>query len=352
MKSLSRRDFLKLGGLSLGSLAFTPSLNNFFDFDDSNLVRVATESISVYRKPSDKSSIVSTWFRDELLRVYGEVEADEPVTNPVWYRVWGGYVHRARLQKVKTLYNAVLPSIPEGEQRLAEVTVPFSNPYRKLKTAATGWEKLNPPIYFGSIHWVRAIEKGPDGEPWYQIFDELDSNVPYFVPAIHMRPVADAEISPLSPAVPAEKKRIEVNLTTQMLTAYEENKSVLQTKISSGILINDFKTPAGEFRIAEKMAAKHMGFSYFGMGSSGVVNSFADADGYALPGVPWTCFFTKEGHAFHGTYWHENFGTPMSHGCINMRTEEAKWLFRWALPGHEAGRTNNRGYGTPVEIHY
>ena len=64
-------------------------------------------------------------------------------------------------------------------------------------------------------------------------------------------------------------------------------------------------------------------------------NLFADADDYELPGVPWTCFFTAQGHAFHGTYWHENFGVPMSHGCINMRTEEAKWLFRWALPKHQ-----------------
>jgi len=211
---------------------------------------------------------------------------------------------------------------------------------------------MNPPIYFGSIHWIIAVETGPDGEPWYRIFDDLDSNVPYYVPAIHMRLVAPEEISSLSPDVPAEKKRIEVNLTTQVLTAYEGDKSVFQTKISSGIPINDFKTPTGEYYISEKTAAKHMGYSYFGVGRVGVVNSFADADGYALPGVPWTCFFTKAGHAFHGTYWHENFGTPMSHGCINMRTEEAKWIFRWALPQHEPGRTFNRGMGTAVRIDY
>ncbi|HSK66913.1 MAG TPA: twin-arginine translocation signal domain-containing protein, partial [Anaerolineales bacterium] len=95
MTSLSRRDFLKLGGLSLGSLAFSPSLRSYFDFDDSELVRVATERISVYSRPSDKSSIVSTWFRDEILRIYAEVEASEPEFNPVWYRVWGGFIHRA-----------------------------------------------------------------------------------------------------------------------------------------------------------------------------------------------------------------------------------------------------------------
>ena len=199
---------------------------------------------------------------------------------------------------------------------------------------------------------IIAIEKGPDGENWYRIFDELDSNVPYYVPAIHMRLIAPEALAPISPDVPAGQKRIEVNLTTQVLTAYEGDKSVYRTTISSGIPSNDFKTPTGDFYIHEKMPAKHMGYSYFGVGQKGIVNSFADADGYALPGVPWTSFFTTAGHAFHGTYWHENFGTPMSHGCINMRTEEALWLFRWANPPHEAGRTFNRGIGTPVQIRY
>jgi len=61
-------------------------------------------------------------------------------------------------------------------------------------------------------------------------------------------------------------------------------------------------------------------------------NLFADLDDYELPGVPWTPSFTESGIAFHGTYWHDNFGTPMSRGCINMRIEDAKWLFRWANP--------------------
>jgi len=351
MTTLSRRDFLKLGGLSLGSLAFTPTLQNAFGFDDSNIVRVATNSVSVYSKPSDQSSIVSTWYRDELVHVYSEVIAEEPKYNPVWYRVWGGYMHRARLQRVKILFNEIIPSIPEGEQRLAEVTVPVTSPWRKSK--AFGWEKLNPPIYFGSVHWIVEVVTGPDGEAWYRIFDDLDSNVPYYLSAKHMRPIAPEEISPVSTDVPGDQKHIEVNLTTQMLTAYEYNKSIFQTKISSGIPGGDFNTPTGEFYIQEKMPAKHMGYSYFGIGSrGGVVNSFADAEGYALPGIPWTCFFTPAGHAFHGTYWHENFGTPMSHGCINMRTEDAKWIFRWALPPHEAGRTFNRGRGTLVRIDY
>ena len=346
MTNLSRRDFLKLGGLSLGTLAFSPSFGNLLDFDDSNLVRVATNSVSVYSRPDDKSSIVSTWFRDELLHVYGEVEADEPLLNPIWYRVWGGYVHRARLQRVKVLYNGTLSSHEEGIRRLVEVTVPFTQPWRTSK--AYGWQQLGFRLYYGSVHWMEALEPGPSGEAWYRIYDDL-TGFPYHINPLHVRPIPVEEFAPISPEVPVEDKRIEVDLTMQTLTAIENDKKLLKTTISSGIPNSSrnvtglsTKTPQGEFRILDKMPAKHMGDG----------NLFADADDYELPGVPWTCFFTAQGHAFHGTYWHENFGTPMSHGCVNMRTEEAKWLFRWALPPHEPGRTVNRGFGTLVRVHY
>ncbi len=347
MTSLSRRDFLKLGGLSLGSLAFSPALNNYFSFDDSDLVRVATNSVSIYSRPSDKSSIVSTWYRDELLRVYDEVVADEPVINPVWYRVWGGYVHRARLQRVKVLYNKTLPSLnlDEGLKQAVEVTVPFTEPWRTSK--AFGWQKLGFRLYYGSVHLVAAIEEGPTGEPWYLINDDLAGL--YHVNSLHVRPIPDEELAPINPELEVQHKKIEVNLTMQTLMAFEKEKEVLKTKISSGIPNGprgsngiSTKTPQGEYYIMEKDPAKHMGNG----------NLFADADDYELPGVPWTLFFTTQGHAFHGTYWHQNFGTPMSHGCINMRTEEAKWLFRWALPKHTIGMYTNRGVGTSVEIHY
>lgn len=165
LSALSRREFLKLGGLSLGTLAFSPYLSNFYDFDDSNLVRVATKSVSVYSRPTDKSSIISTWYRDELLHTYGEVKVDEPAHNPIWYRVWGGFVHRSHLQRVKVLYNETLTSLglEEGFRRLVEVTVPFTEPWRTSKTF--GWQKLGFRLYYQSTHWVEAVEPGPTGEP-------------------------------------------------------------------------------------------------------------------------------------------------------------------------------------------
>jgi hypothetical protein len=347
MNSLTRRDFLKLGGLSLGGVAFSPALKNNLGFDDSDLVRVATKSVSIYSRPSDKSSIISTWYRDELLRVYEEVKADEPVLNPIWYRVWGGFVHRSHLQRIKILYNPTLTSlgVDAGLRRPVEVTVPFTEPQRTSK--AYGWQKLGFRLYYGSVHLVDAIEPGPIGEPWYRIVDDLAGV--YYVNPLHVRPIPFDELAPITPDVPLEKKRIEVDLTQQTLKALEDGKQVLSTKISSGIPNGprgkdglSTKTPQGDFRIMEKDPGKHMGNG----------NLFADADDYELPGVPWTCFFTEQGHAFHGTYWHDNFGTPMSHGCVNMRTEEAKFLFLWALPKHEIGKPTNRGFGTAVKIFY
>jgi len=358
--NVSRRDFLKLSGLTLGGLAFSPFVPGLTSFDDSFVVRIATAEMPVRKEPTDDSRIELTWFRDELVHVYEEVKAEEPKHNPVWYRTWGGFIHRGRLQRVKTLYQLPLDSIPAGKRVLTEVVVPFTTPYRFSK--AFGWESLAPPFYYGSIHWVEAVEEGPEmadySGAWYRVFDELDSNVAFFVPAVHLRVLPPSYMEPITPEVPYEQKFIEVNLTTQTLIAYEYGKSVFQTNISSGIPGNaggpgeiPTTTPSGKFTILDKVPSKHMGYSYFGSQTTG--NLLADVDNYVLPGIPFTSFFTPQGHAFHGTYWHENFGLPMSHGCINMRSNEANWIFRWAKPSHSDQATSNHGgLGTMVEIHY
>jgi hypothetical protein len=349
--SFSRRDFLKLGGLSLASLAFgrfTPdSLLGATDltiFDDSDLIRVAgaPKTISINIVPSFKSAIYRWCDRDELIHVYEEVVTDEPKYNPVWYRVWGGYIHRDRVQRVRFAYNQPIDSIPEGTRLLAEVTVPFVQVWRYTKYS--NWTKLGFLLYSESVHWIEAVEDGPAVPwyqgPWYRIFDEL-IGYPYHVPAIGLRVIPPEELDPISPEVPWDQKHIDVNLTTQTLNAFESGKNVFQTNISSG-LPGPTSTSVGKFNIDPKTPSKHMGNG----------DLFAGIDGYELPGVPWTSFFTGDGQAFHGTYWHENFGAPMSHGCINMRTSEAKWLFRWARPISKYDAVNTPGLGTSVEVHY
>ncbi len=343
MSQISRRDFLKISASGFVGLGLSPFLAELGWFDDSTQVRVAAKSISVYRSPNDQSEITGQWFRDDLINVYDEIDSGIPAYNPVWYRVWGGYVHRARLQKVRFLLNQPLPSIAEGMRQLAELTVPFTQAMRYTKTY--GWQP-NLRLYYGSVHWITGIDEGPDGEAWYRIFDEL-VGFPYHVQATHLRPILSDEWSSITPELPLEQKRIEVSLSRQALTAYESEQKVFETTIASGITTAQTnpkslstQTPTGKFRILSKYPSKHMGNG----------SLFAGPEDYELPGVPWTCFFHEAGYAFHGTYWHDNFGTPMSRGCVNMRIEEAKWLFRWARPLHDQDRVYSTGYGTEVII--
>ncbi len=341
MKPISRRDFLKLGGLALASLAFTSFLPEFTEFDDIDLVRVAKDPVSIYKEPDDKSLIVGTWNRDDLVHVYETVQAETPAYNPIWYRVFGGYMHRARLQKVRIHYNPPLTSVPDTKL-LAELTVPYAQPYRYNQL--DGWLPISYRLYYTSIAWITGINAGPDGKAWYIVQDVADKSSFYYVPAMQLRPISPEEITPLSPEVSPDKKHIEVNIHTQTLTCYENDQTVLTADVSTG-LVGLYDTPAGRFNIQDKLASQRMSTH----------NLFGDE--IALAGVPWCSFFTDKGHAFHGTYWHDNFGLPMSHGCVNMRTEDAKWLFRWSRPTagfDEINKTTlatNPGYGTAVDIH-
>lgn len=346
MTSLSRRDFLKLSAAGLGGLAFAPYLPPVDEFSDLPLGRVSTTQVSVYSQPNDESRIVRQAYRDEILPLYEEVNSGTPGYNPIWYRVWGGYVHRARVVRVQTRYQQPALSIRENGQ-LGEITVPYT---QALFRVGDSWEPRYR-LYYQSVHWVKGVEPGPDGLPWYSLLDEL-LEIRYLVPATHVRLISDQEIAPLSPEVPWEAKRIEVNLSTQRLTCFEEEQTVFETIISSGRLSSQpgpngipTRTPTGKFNIGVKMPSKHMGNGNF----------LADIEAYELPGVPWTSFFTAQGHAFHGTYWHDNFGVPMSSGCINMRCPDALWLFRWAAPqagaaDFDPATLDRKGYGTQIHI--
>lgn len=113
---------------------------------------------------------------------------------------------------------------------------------------------------------------------------------------------------------------IEVNLSAQTLSAYRGNQIVNTFLISSGT--ESFKTVTGTYRIYAK-------YSQYTM----------RGPDYDLPDVPYSMFFYK-GYSIHGTYWHDNFGTPMSRGCVNMKTEDAAWVYE------------NAPVGTYVFVHY
>jgi lipoprotein-anchoring transpeptidase ErfK/SrfK len=339
-KPLSRRDFLRLAGLSLAGLAFAPGPGIGPDFPrqpeqpQGLLGRVATHQVDVRARPNDEAAIVGNRFRDQIIHIYEELNPpDAPkFYNTLWYRVWGGYIHSAHLQRVEVRLNTPERYVPPSGQ-LYEVTVPYTTAwqYDKWNQSWAPWRGSR--LYYSSLHWVTGIEAGPDGDPWYRVTNELSDSEVYDVPAEHLRPVQPQEWSPVSVNVPPEKKRIEISLSQQTLRAFEYDQEVFKTRISSGIpnsrLSSDdlpTATPQGRFNIYSKMPSKHMGSIAGG-------SEVEESGGFTLPGVPWTSFFKMPGgYAMHGTYWHNNFGLQMSHGCVNMRNEDSKWIFRWTTP--------------------
>jgi lipoprotein-anchoring transpeptidase ErfK/SrfK len=128
---------------------------------------------------------------------------------------------------------------------------------------------------------------------------------------------------------------------------------VYQARVSSGIpssrpTDNDIptETPKGRFNIYSKMPSKHMG-------DGNLMQGDFNLDAYELVGVPWTMFFHRldTGYALHGTYWHNNFGWQMSHGCVNLRNADAKWLFRWSTPPNYPAEVEKTGFGTQVYLY-
>ncbi len=115
------------------------------------------------------------------------------------------------------------------------------------------------------------------------------------------------------PPIHEDGRWIDVDLSEQMVYAYEGDTLVNSFLVSTGTWAHP--TVTGQFHIYVK-------YRYADM----------SGPGYYLPDVPYTMYFYRD-YGLHGTYWHHNFGTPMSHGCVNLRTEDAGWLFDWASVG-------------------
>ncbi|MDT8306009.1 MAG: L,D-transpeptidase family protein [Anaerolineae bacterium] len=121
-----------------------------------------------------------------------------------------------------------------------------------------------------------------------------------------------------------DERWIDVNLTQQRLVAYEGDVPVFETLVSSGTW--NHPTVTGQFRVwlrftSQTMDGRRLGYNYY------------------LENVPYVMYFFED-YALHGTYWHNNFGTPMSHGCVNLPTPAAEWIFNWS------------SIGTLVNVHY
>ena len=139
--------------------------------------------------------------------------------------------------------------------------------------------------------------------------------------------------------VPPEARWIHVDLSEQVLVAYEGDRPVFATTVSTGR--EGFASPTGTFRIQSKHVSTTMD------------DLAAGPEAYSIEDVPWTMYF--EGNfALHGAFWHNQFGRVRSHGCINLAPADARWLFQWStptLPASWHGVFSRRGdMGTYVVI--
>lgn len=350
--SLSRRSFLQVSALALGALAARSLSREYIQADNFpdeweqgiGLGRVTVEAIEVRAEPSFNSERIA-WLRQDYLVPLLEIIAPRFTRTPnrCWYRTHNGYIHSAYIQRVEGWNYQKPPVVLPGKLVLGEVSVPYVRAYQYLRSA--GWKRLYR-LYYHSQHWITAIEAGPDGEPWYRLRDDL-LFVEYSVSARCLRIISWDEMEPLSQEVPEEEKRILISISDQTLTAIENDHGVRQFLISSGIPNRNLKegdlptdTPRGNFQITMKLPCRHMG--------DGELTN--DIYAYELPGVPWTMIFHKDGYALHGTYWHNNFGRRMSHGCVNLPNDAARWLFRWTNPVYQPGHIYTSGRGTRVQI--
>ena len=147
---------------------------------------------------------------------------------------------------------------------------------------------------------------------------EQRGKTPVYDEALFVPPVATPESKGAPPPPTGTGRSVVVSLGRQALWAYEGRRVVMSTFVSTGT--EQFKTPPGLFSVNTKLEAQTM---------EGVIGG----EYYNVPGVPYVMYFTDQGHALHGTYWHENFGAPMSHGCVNLPMDVAEWMYGWAPMG-------------------
>ncbi len=370
---LARRNFLRVGGLALAGMLWAPGarpISNLLgvdhhiamphsdeiqqavrNMDENGLLsrtglpqftpytqgRVCDEFVDVRESPDFKGKRNAVLWKDTIFPITGiAISEDTSSHNLVWYQAGDqGYVHSGAVQPVRTQLNEVDLGIPI-EGALAEVTVPFSDAH--WTPSRDGLVAYR--FYFETTHWVTGIKQDADGYAWYAVFDDKYKHT-YYVQHEHLRIVPLDELAPISPLVPTYEKRIRVLLSDQILIAYERAQSVFFTRIASGAVFSTgtYTTPPGVYQTFHKRPSRHM--------AAGDLAS----NGYDLPGVPWINYITQSGIAIHGTYWHNNFGRPRSHGCINVSSQASKWIYLWSsptVPPHEQMRYEYSG--TLVEV--
>ena len=241
-----------------------------------------------------------------LASILGGVSQPQPVQE-AHPKVW------AQVAIAKPTYT------PQPDSVLADVepTLPPPTPVLDLPTPEPATVLTEPPPA-AATEPEPALPPEPTSTPSGSLVLDIveDTPVPTPAPTDEAAPTA----KPSNPPVGNGVRWIEVNLSEQRLYAWEGDAMVGSFLVSTGTWA--YPTVTGTYSIWNKTRIQAM-----------------SGPGYYLPDVPYVMYFYQD-YGIHGTYWHNNFGTPMSHGCVNMTIPDAEWLYNWA------------SYGTVVQVHY
>jgi lipoprotein-anchoring transpeptidase ErfK/SrfK len=336
--NLSRREFLKLSTLGLAGLAASPWKRVFQlpEFPQAErLGRANVGMVDVKTRPDADSQTVKSLYEDSVVPWLRETVGRNPYrTSQRYVETPEGYIWAPHLQPVLNQPNQAVGSLPQAEQEVgmwAEVSVPYVDLLLDNPPPRSPWTEyrvdtgFTPRLYYSQVTWIDQFRTDETGQTWYRVNEKYGTYGDIFWAAAEaFRPINVEEIAPINPEV--ENKRVVVDVTSQTLVCYEGNVEVYFTRISSGAKWNAqgeqvdvWATPVGNFPIWRKLVSLHM--------SGGTTGG-----GWDLPAIGWVSLFVGSGVAVHATYWHNNFGEPMSNGCVNARPEDAKWVFRWTQP--------------------
>lgn len=359
-QEISRRMFLKKSLIGAGGLLLSPLIRGnslLMDWpQNQKLGRVCRGKIEVKAKPNPESNTVKVLYEDAVMVWVKEVIGEPNIyrgNNRRWVETPEGYIYAPDLQPVVNQPNTPMQTLPVqngNKGTWAEVTVPYVT-----TTLANGPAKsellkqhTDTPfyLYYSQLFWIDELRM-VNGKTQYRVTEKHGSPGDIFwCDASAFRPLLQADVQPINPGV--AEKRIVINLTNQTITCFEGKREVYYCRISSGAkfdasgkAVDAWSTPVGLYHVvSRKFISLHM------------ANGTA-ASGYELFGVSWTSIFASGGVAIHSTYWHNNYGMPMSHGCVNATPEDARWIFLWTLPEapYDPGKIEVSGYeGTKVQV--
>jgi lipoprotein-anchoring transpeptidase ErfK/SrfK len=338
---LSRKNFIRLVGLGITGLGVKPfaEFNKLVEFPAyERLGRVCIIGmVEIKAEPYEGSQTVNILYEDAVVPWLREVVAKEPnynYFNQKWIETPDGFLYAPNIQPVRNLPNQAIDTlIPTslGDGVWAEVTVPYADVALVNNPSSNSWVRaridqgLPLRVYYGQVYYIDQIKKDELGNTYYRANPNYYGGVDMFwVPAEAMRAITPEEISPINPEI--EGKKIIVDVNKQILSCYEGNTEVYYCRVSTGAkydmygnAVENWSTPLGSYLISRKFISLQMSG-----GASGAP--------YELPGIGWVSIFATGGVAIHATVWHNDFGTPKSHGCVNTLPEDAKWIYRWSLP--------------------